>query len=83
VLNWRGKQWGPMTRSISFAALLVTAVAACAATRVEPPPVAAVEPVPLNFVPYCGQKWSVGAQGYIDIPCPPGVHYEGGGKGVR
>ena len=68
-----------MTRSIAFAALLVAAVAACAQKPVEAPPMAAADSIPLKFVPYCGPIWLVTAQGYVNIPCPPGVNYGGGG----
>jgi hypothetical protein len=65
-----------VTRSIAFAALLVVAVSGCVETPVQPspPPVAFV---PAPFVPYCGQIWKVAGQGYIDIPCPPGINYAG------
>jgi len=65
-----------MTRSIAFAALLA-AVAGCAQKPAEPPPVAAATP-PLTsgFIPYCGPVWSVGRQGYVQIPCPAGTNYD-------
>ena len=66
-----------MTRSIAFAALLGAAVAACAQAPAEPPPPAVVAFTPATFVPYCGQLWKVAAQGYVDIPCPPGINYDG------
>jgi hypothetical protein len=69
-----------MTRSIVFAALLVAALAGC--SRNTPPPVAAeasVNSLTSGFVPYCGPIWSVGKQGYVEIPCPPGINYHPGG----
>jgi hypothetical protein len=66
-----------MTRSIAFAALLAASVAACAQKPVEPaPPVAAANPTPTGFIPYCGPIWSVGRQGYVDIPCADGGNYD-------
>jgi hypothetical protein len=72
-----------MTRSIALAALVAAAVAGCARAPAEPPAAAAADSVPLKFVPYCGQTWSVGAQGYLDTPCPAGINYGGSGLGVR
>ena len=65
-----------MTRSIAFAALLAAAVAACAQKPVAPPPVAAANLTPSGFIPYCGPVWSVGRQGYVEIPCPAGTNYD-------
>ena len=65
-----------MTKSIAFAVLLGAAVAACAQAPAEPPP-AVVAFTPATFVPYCGQLWKVAAQGYVDIPCPHGINYDG------
>ena len=36
-----------------------------------------VESLKSSFVPYCGPLWSVGKQGYVIIPCPPGSNYPG------
>ena len=68
-----------MTKSILAAALLAAALAACAQRPV--PPAAAditVNSLTSGFVPYCGPTWSVGRQGYVSIPCPPGSGYESG-----
>jgi hypothetical protein len=65
-----------MTRSIALAALLAASVGACAQKPAEPPPVAAVNPVAHAFDPYCGPTWSVGRQGYVQIPCPDGGTYD-------
>ena len=69
-----------MTKSILVAALLAAALAACA-QRPAPPPAAAditVNSLTGGFVAYCGPTWSVGRQGYVYIPCPPGSGYESG-----
>ena len=64
-------------KSVAVAVLLLAAVAACAQKPVEPAPVAiASPPVTGGFLPYCGPVWSVGRQGYVNIPCPPGTPYE-------
>ena len=65
-------------KSAAVAVLLLAAVAACAQKPVEPPqPVAiASPPITAAFLPYCGPVWSVGRQGYVNIPCPPGTSYE-------
>lgn len=65
-----------MTRSLPFAALLAAALAACAQKPAEPPPVAAADPITSGFIPYCGPVWSVGRQGYVEIPCPAGTNYD-------
>jgi hypothetical protein len=65
-----------MTRSIAFVALLAAAVAGCAQKPVEPPPVAAANPTTTGFIPYCGPVWSVGRQGYVNIPCADGGNYD-------
>jgi hypothetical protein len=69
-----------MPRSIVFAALLATALAACArnpAPVAPPAPETSVDSLKSAFVPYCGPVWSVGKQGYVYIPCPPGSTYPG------
>ena len=66
-----------MTRSIAFATLFAAALAGCAQKPVEPPAVAAANPAITGFVPYCGPVWSVGRQGYVQIPCPAGTNYDG------
>jgi len=65
-----------MMRSIAVAALLAATVGGCAQKPAEPPPVAAATPVPGGFIPYCGPVWSVGRQGYVEIPCSPGTNYD-------
>ena len=65
-----------MTRSIAFAALLAVSVAGCAQKPVAPPPAAAANLNPSGFNPYCGPVWSVGRQGYVEIPCPAGTNYD-------
>ena len=65
-----------MTKAIVVAILLVEALAACAQYPVQPPAVAA-DNLTSGFVPYCGLIWSVGKQGYVDIPCPEGSNYPG------
>ncbi|HTE35823.1 MAG TPA: hypothetical protein VK630_04695 [Reyranella sp.] len=66
-----------MTRSIAFAALLAASVAACAQKPIAPPPPAAAANLnPSGFIPYCGPVWSVGRQGYVEIPCPAGTNYD-------
>jgi hypothetical protein len=72
-----------MTRSIPVAALLVATLAACAQKPAAPPPVVvaakpAAKPASGSFVPYCGPVWSVGRQGYVEIPCPANSNYDGG-----
>ena len=76
VLSWRVR----MTRSIVLAALLGAALAACAQNPAPPPAVAdsSVNSLISGFEPYCGPIWSVGKQGYVIIPCPPGSTYPGG-----
>ena len=69
-----------MTRSIAFALLIAATVAACARQPVPPPAVAVESAAVPGFVAYCGPIWSVGKQGYIEIPCPPGSNYPGGGR---
>jgi len=68
-----------MTRSIVFAALLAAALAACAQQPVPPSAVAdsSVSSMTSGFVPYCGPVWSVGKQGYLNIPCPSDSYYPG------
>ena len=67
-----------MTRSIVLAALLLMALAACAQPPAPPPASSpSLESLKSAFVPYCGPAWSVGKQGYILIPCPPGSNYPG------
>lgn len=63
-------------KSIAVAVLVVAAVGACAQKPVEPAPVAAANPVPPAFAPYCGPVWSVARQGYVNIPCAPGTNYD-------
>lgn len=65
-----------MMRSIAFAALLAAALAACAQKPAAPPPVAAADPITSGFISYCGPVWSVGRQGYVNIPCPDGTSYD-------
>ena len=66
-----------MTRSIAFAALLAVSVAGCAQKPVAPPPPAAAANLnPSGFIPYCGPVWSVGRQGYVEIPCRAGTTYD-------
>jgi hypothetical protein len=70
-----------MTKSLFFAALLAASLGACG--WISPP--ASPTPTPdttytsltSGFVPYCGPVWSVGKQGYVFIPCPPGSNYPG------
>lgn len=72
-----------MTRSIVLAALLVAVLAGCAQNPAPPPVAVAASPVTSltsGFEPYCGPTWSVGKQGYVMIPCPPGSTYPGGGR---
>ena len=71
-----------MTKSIVFSALLglVLALAACAQNQAVPPTATAAETTASSlatsgFVPYCGPIWSVERQGYLFIPCPPGIGY--------
>lgn len=68
-----------MTRSIVFAALLVTALAACTRNPAPPQPAADTSANSLisGFVPYCGPIWLVDKQGYVNIPCPPDSNYPG------
>jgi hypothetical protein len=73
-----------MTKSFLLAALLTASVGSLAGCGYFPavaPPQAAPMPDPAalasSFVPYCGPVWSVGKQGYINIPCPPGSNYPG------
>ena len=72
-----------MTKSILIAALLAAALAACAQAPAPRPTAAdtAANSLTSGFVPYCGPVWSVGKQGYVHIPCPPGSHYETGLQG--
>jgi hypothetical protein len=65
-----------MTRSIAFATLLAAALAGCAKTPVEAPPVAAADAVVGGFIPYCGPVWSIDRQGYVQVPCPAGTDYD-------
>ncbi|HYD08362.1 MAG TPA: hypothetical protein VEC60_21700 [Reyranella sp.] len=69
-----------MTKSIAFATLIAATVAGCAKPPVPPPAVAVEPPAVSSFVPYCGPVWLVSKQGYVDIPCPPGSNYPGGGR---
>lgn len=66
-----------MTRAIAVAILSVAALAGCAQKPTEPPPMAAAAAVPPSFIAYCGPVWSDARQGYLQIPCPPGVNYPG------
>ncbi|WP_428673601.1 hypothetical protein [Reyranella sp.] len=66
-----------MSRSIAVAILSAAALTACAQKPAEPPPVAAAPPEAMSFISYCGPVWSVGRQGYLQIPCPPDVNYLG------
>ena len=68
-----------MTRSIVLAGLLAATLGACARQPAPPPPVpdSSVTSLTSSFVPYCGPVWSVGKQGYLLIPCPPGSYYPG------
>lgn len=67
-----------MTRSIVLAALLGAALAACAQNPAPPAVVDnSVNSLISGFEPYCGPIWSVGKQGYVYIPCPPGSTYPG------
>jgi hypothetical protein len=68
-----------MARSTVLIVLLAAALAACSQAEAPLPPTAiAVESLKSAFVPYCGPVWSVGKQGYVLIPCPPGSNYPGG-----
>jgi len=69
-----------MTKPILVAALLAATLAACAQRSAPVPttPDIAAESLTSGFVPYCGPIWSVGKQGYVPIPCPPGSGYESG-----
>ena len=64
-----------MTRSIALATLLA-ALAGCAQKPAEPPPVAAADAGVTGFISYCGPVWSVGRQGYVQVPCPAGTNYD-------
>jgi hypothetical protein len=67
-----------MTRSIVFAGLLAAALAACAQQPVPPPAAdSSLGSLTSGFESYCGPIWSVGKQGYVIIPCPPGSTYPG------
>ncbi|MBS0522441.1 MAG: hypothetical protein JSS04_02310 [Proteobacteria bacterium] len=73
-----------MTKSILLAALLSSTLGGCgwmirpeAAQAPTPSAAAGLESLKSSFVPYCGPVWSVGRQGYVDIPCPPGSDYPG------
>jgi len=68
-----------MTKSILATALIAASLAACAQPPAPPPADNAVNSLTSGFIPYCGPTWSVGKQGYVFIPCPPGsTGYESG-----
>lgn len=75
-----------MTKSIllTLTVLLAAPLGGCGwlmrPEAVQPPaPASATDLDSLKsaFVPYCGPVWSVGKQGYVIIPCPPGSNYPG------
>lgn len=68
-----------MVKSILATALLAATLGACARNP-APPAVSdsVANATATGFVPYCGPVWSVGRQGYVHIPCPPGSGYESG-----
>ena len=73
-----------MTKSILSAVLLSTMLSGCgwyfrpeAAQPQAPAAATDVESLKSSFVPYCGPLWSVGKQGYVILPCPPGSDYPG------
>lgn len=73
-----------MTKSILFAALLAVPLGGCGwylspegPQAPAPASAADVESLKSGFVPYCGPIWSVGKQGYVLLPCPPGSNYPG------
>jgi hypothetical protein len=73
-----------MTKSIPCALLLSATLSGCGwymhPEAAQPPAPAAatdVESLKSSFVPYCGPLWSVGKQGYVILPCPPGSDYPG------
>lgn len=67
-----------MMRSFAVAILSAAALAGCAQKPAAPPPAVAVAaPADTGFLPYCGPVWSVGRQGYVQIPCPAGVDHSG------
>jgi len=73
-----------MTKSILCALLLSATLSGCRwymhPEAAQPPAPAAatdVESLKSSFVPYCGPLWSVGKQGYVILPCPPGSDYPG------
>jgi hypothetical protein len=72
-----------MTKSLFFAALLAASLGACGwilpAPSPTPTPDTANSSLVSGFVPYCGPVWSVGKQGYVNLPCPPGSNYPGAG----
>ena len=70
-----------MTKPILIAALLAAALAACAQPPAPTSTDTAANSLTSGFVPYCGPVWSVGKQGYVHIPCPPGSDYESGLQG--
>ena len=76
-----------MTKSIMFAALLAVPLGGCgwylspeAAQAPAPPSAVDLDSLKSGFVPFCGPIWSVGKQGYVLIPCPPGSNYPGGAR---
>ena len=73
-----------MTKSILLAVLLSAALGGCGwyfSPEAAQPPAPAratdIESLKAAFVPYCGPVWSVGKQGYVLVPCPPGSNYPG------
>jgi len=66
-----------MKKSIVVAAVVFTMLGACAQNTVQPPPASSADSLISGFEPYCGPIWSVVAQGYRYIPCPPGSTYPG------
>jgi hypothetical protein len=76
-----------MTKSILLVALLAVPLGGCgwffrpeAAQPPGPPSATELESLKSAFGPYCGPIWSVGKQGYVNIPCPPGSNYPGANR---
>jgi hypothetical protein len=72
-----------MTKSVLFAALLAASLGGCGwlpgPASTTPTPDTMYSSLSSGFVPYCGPVWSVGKQGYVNLPCPPGSNYPGAG----
>lgn len=68
-----------MARSTVLIVLLGAGLAGCSQGAAVPPSPAetSLDSLKSAFVPYCGPVWSVGKQGYVYIPCPPGSNYPG------